>query len=109
MKRFVLERTGKESVAFHGERILFETVDVACSHFELHGYVSLTPVNCYVLAIRERRLCSDTRDVCVFDDKEHFEKALTAGVGTLELFKIAHATTPLIESPKCASCPRGGI
>lgn len=109
MERFVLERTGEKGVAFHGERILFETEDVACSHFEFNGYISLTPVKCYVQAIRERRLCSDTRDVSVFDDRENFQKALTSGLGTLALFKIAHAITPLIESPRYASCPRGGI
>jgi hypothetical protein len=109
MERFVLERTGEKSVAFYGERILFETEYVACSHFEFDGYISLAPVKCYVLAIRERRLCSDTKDVSVFDDRENFQKALTAGLGTLALFRIAHAITPFIESPRCASCPRGGI
>lgn len=109
MERFVLERTGKESVAFLGERLLFETEDVACSNFEFHGYISHDPIECYVLAVKERRLCGDISDVFVFDDREHYEKAVIAGSGTLALFRIAHAVTPCFQSPECASCPRGGI
>lgn len=110
MAKIILQRTGEPTVAFEGKRILFESVEVGCAHFEFHGYVAHAPVKCYVIALREQRYCQDTRDVAVFDDRASFEKGLVAAKGLLAVFQIAHATVASggdgIE--QCTTCPRGG-
>ena len=110
MDKIVLPRTGEPAVEFEGKRILFEAADVGCAHFEFHGYVAHSPVSCYVIALRERRRCQDTRDVAVFDDRASFEKGLAAAKGVLAAFQIAYTVASAggdgIE--QCATCPRGG-
>jgi len=107
MGRIILHRTGERSVAFEGKRILFEAADVGCAHFEFHGYVAHSPVNCFVMAIHERRQCGDTRDVAVFDDQASLEKGLAAARGGLSalkmVFDLASGADKVLD---CETCPR---
>lgn len=108
MDKIVLPRTGESTVAFEGERILFESAEVGCAHFEFHGYISHSPVKCCVMSIRERRLCGDTRDVAMFDDRASLEKGLAAVKGALTAFKAIHDATLAPDGVgDCTNCPRG--
>lgn len=109
MAKIILPRTGEPTVAFEGKRILFESAEVGCAHFEFHGYVSHAPVKCFVMAVRERRRCLDTRDVAVFDDRASLDAALAASKGVLTAFNLAYDLASGGEGfPQCATCPRGG-
>jgi len=108
MAKIILQRTGEPTVSFEGKRILFESTEVGCAHFEFHGYRATAPVECFVLSFRENRRCRETRDVAVFDDRASLEKGLaTAKGGLAALSMLLDLTSGGDIVFECTTCPWG--